>query len=318
MPFHPRRDQPLQFTLPSRLDPTGEQGPTRHQARRGNWVRVGPNLYVPDGVDRENPEQRAVELATRYPRAAISGWGSLWFQAAAFFDGRAPDGATPLPLIIALGPERGCRSSAAVRLTYEPRRYDDADVVAGILVTNPVRALFDEARYASCWREAVVAIDMALAAGVLGLSDITAYAGARRRWRHAGRVLDALPHCSDRSASPSETRLRLMWTVDAGLPAPLVNQDVVDRAGRFVCRADLLDPEAGLVAEYDGADHRSAARHTRDVRREERCREVGLEYVTVTGLDMLDPRAVAARLLAARARAKLAPPARRAWRLKAQ
>lgn len=316
MPFRPRRESPLSFTVPSRLDPTGVQGPTRHQARRGQWVRVGPNLYVPAHVDRERPEQLAVEVGTRYPRAAISGWASLWFHAAAFFDGRGPDGVTRRPLVVALGPGRGCRRSDAVRLTYEPRRYDDVTEVRGVMLTTPVRALFDEARAAPGWREAVVAIDMAVAAGVVTLGDITAYAAARRRWRHAGRLLEVLPHCSPRSESPNETRLRLVWTVDARLPPPLVNQDLVDRAGRFVCRADLLDLEAGVVGEFDGADHRSAERHTRDVRREERCREVGLEYVKVTGLDMLDPGRVAARLLAVRARAKFAPPGRRAWRLK--
>jgi hypothetical protein len=291
-------------------------GPTRHQARRGRWIRVGPNLYVPAEVDRERPEQRAVELAARYPRAAISGWGSLWFQAAAFFDGKGPDGVTPRPLVVALGPERGCRRSEAVRLTYEPRRYDDVAEVQDVMVTTPVRALFDEARRAPGWREAVVAIDMAVAAGVVTLGDITAYAAARRGWRHAGRLLEALPHCSERSESPNETRLRLVWTVDARLPEPVVNHDLVDRDGRFVCRADLLDLEAGVVGEYDGADHRSAERHTSDVRREERCRDLGLEYVKVTGLDMLDTARVAARLLAVRSRAEFAPPERRAWRLK--
>lgn len=315
MPFDPRRDGPLLFTVPSRLDDAGVTGPTRHQARRGYWVRAGPNLYVPADVDRGRPEQRAVELATRYPRAAMSGWGSLWFQGAAYFDGRASDGVTARPLVVALGPGRGCRGSDAVRLSYEPRRFDDVTDVEGVRVTIPVRALFDEVRAAPGWREAVVAIDMAVAAGLVSMAELTSYAGRRRRWRRAGPVLQALGHCSPRAQSPNETRLRLVWTVDACLPAPLVNQDVFDRAGRFVCRADLLDPVAGLVGEFDGAEHRTATRHTRDVAREERCRAAGLEYVKVTGLDMLEPTRVAARILAARSRARFAAPERRAWRL---
>ncbi len=315
MPFSLRRSQPLQFTVPSRIDPSGARGPTRHQARRGRWVKVGPNLYVPADVDRDRPEQRAVELASRYPRAAMSGWGSLWFHGAAFFDGKEPDGVSSRPLVVALGPERGCRRSDAVRLTYEPRRYDDVAIVRDTLVTTPVRALFDEARRASSWREAVVAVDMAVAAGLLTLGDIRAYATARRRWGHAGRLLDALPHCSARAESPNETRLRLVWTVDARLPPPLVNCDVLNLSGDFVCRADLLDPVAGLIGEFDGADHRSAERHTSDVRREERCRELGLEYVKVTGLDMLQPELVAARIRSAQARARFAAPDMRAWRL---
>lgn len=207
MPFHPRRAQPLAFTVPSSLDPAGVRGPTRDEARCGNWARVGPNLYLPAHVERDRPEQRAVELASRWPRAAVSGWGALWFHAAAYFDGKGPDGVMPLPLVVSLGPERGCRVSESVRLSYEPRRYDDVTHVQGVMVTTPVRALFDDARIAPGWREAVVAVDMAVAAGVVTLTDITAYAGARRRWRRAVRVLDVLPRCSPRSASPNETRL---------------------------------------------------------------------------------------------------------------
>ena len=276
---------------------------------------MGPNLYVPSDVDRPCPEQRAVELPARYDGAVVSGWGGLWLAGAAFFDGLAPDGVTQLPLVVALGTGAGRRPTRGVRLSYEPLDETDVVVIEGVRATTPGRALYDEVRSSPGWREAVVAIDMAAAAGVVTPAELAGYAGARRRWRRTRRVLAALPHTSARSMSPNETRLRLVWTVDAGLPPPLVNQDVFDRAGRFVCRADLLDPIAGLVGEYDGAEHRTASRHARDVAREERCRELGLEYVKVTALDMLEPTRVVSRVLASRSRARFDPPARRAWRL---
>lgn len=317
MPFDPRRRTPLVFTPPVRLDPDGVTGPTRHQARRGKWRRVGSGLYVPSEVDPTTPEQRAVELAARYPESAISGWGALWMHGAGFFDGCAPDGRTPLPLAVALGRRRGCRATDAVRLSYEELEPDDAVTVWGVAVTTPARALFDEVRAAASWREAVVAIEMAVAAGVIGLGDLRRYAELHRSWRRSGRVLGPLAHCVVGAESPNETRLRLLWTVDAGLPPPLVNATITDRAGHTICRADLLDPEAGLVAEYDGAEHRAASRHTSDVRREERCRELGLEYVKVTGLDLLEPWRVVTRLRSVRSRARFDPPDRRAWRLRA-
>lgn len=276
---------------------------------------MGPNLYVPSDVDRSRPEQRAVELAARYDGAAVSGWGGLWLAGAAYFDGLAPDGVTQLPLVVALGTGAGRRPSPCVRLSYEPLDAGDIVVIQGVRVTTPYRALYDEVRSSTGWREAVVAMDMAAAAGVVRLTELATYARARRRWRRSRRVLAALPHTSARSMSPNETRLRLVWTVDAGLPSPLVNQDVFDRSGRFVCRADLLDPVAGLVGEYDGAEHRTASRHARDVAREERCRELGLEYVKVTALDMLEPTRVVTRILATRSRARFDPPTGRAWRL---
>lgn len=315
VPFHPRRDLPLELVVPRRIDPTGARGPTRHQARRGQWTRTGPGLYVPAGTDRHRPEQRAVELLARYDGAAVSGWGALWLAGASYFDGLGPDGTTPLPLVIAIGDGSGRRGTQGARLSYEPLDRDDVCTIHDVRSTRPVRALYDELRGAAGWREAVVAVDMATAAGVVSSSELAAYVEVRRSWRRGRRVQAVLPHTSCRSMSPNETRLRLLCTVDAGLPPLLVNQDVYDRAGQFVCRADLLDPVAGLVIEYDGADHRTARRHARDVAREERCRELGLEYVVVTALDLLDPRLVVARILGARARARHLPPDRRPWRL---
>ncbi len=62
------------------------------------------------------------------------------------------------------------------------------------------------------------------------------------RWRRTHRVSWALRHASELSRSPNETRMRLIWVLDARLPAPLVNQDVFDRTGRLIGVADLLRP----------------------------------------------------------------------------
>jgi hypothetical protein len=88
---------------------------------------------------------------------------------------------------------------------------------------------------------------------------------------------------------------------------------VFDRDGRLLGIADLLDLEAGLVGEFDGADHRSAGRHSRDVRREDGLRRVGLEVFRVTGPDLLDRALVVERMLAARRRARWEPGVARDW-----
>jgi hypothetical protein len=44
----------------------------------------------------------------------------------------------------------------------------------------------------------------------------------------------------------------------------LVNRPVFDQHGHHVATPDLLDVEAGVVGEYDGAMHRGRARHARD------------------------------------------------------
>jgi hypothetical protein len=101
--------------------------------------------------------------------------------------------------------------------------------------------------------------------------------------------------------------------LDAGLPPPLVNQSIFDPSGRLLGIADLLDLEAGVVGEFDGADHRGAHRQTKDVGREDRFREHGLEVFHVTGLDLGHTDRVVRRMHAARARALWQPEVERRW-----
>lgn len=126
-------------------------------------------------------------------------------------------------------------------------------------------------------------------------------------------VRAALELASDRSASPPETRLRLVWELDAGLPPPLVNVPVYSRTGQLLGIPDLLDPVAGLVVEYDGDDHRDPHRHSEDVDREARFRGVGLEVTRVTGRDLRRTPELVHRLHTARKRARFDPEDSRAW-----
>ena len=104
-----------------------------------------------------------------------------------------------------------------------------------------------------------------------------------------------------------------VWEEDALLPVPLSNPPVFDLTGGLLGYPDLFDPVAGVVGEYDGEDHRPTIRRRRDVVREERFRDHGLEYFTVVGGDLRDLGLVARRMLSTRARARFLPPAARAW-----
>jgi hypothetical protein len=315
VPFDPVRSAKLSFQVPQRLDATGVTGPTRNQAKRSRWRSAGPGLYLPEDVDPDRPEQRVVTAAARYPGAVVSGWGALWFHGAAYFDGLASDGSTPLPLVLVLPSGNGRRAAAGTRLSYEPCPRDEVTEVEGVRVMRPTRALFDEVRATKGERERVVAVDMAAAARLVAPEHLAAHAASHTRWRRSGVVQPAIALASELSRSPNETRLRLVWRLDAGLPEPLVNQDVFDRAGRFVCTADLFDPVAGLVVEFDGAEHRTRRRHTKDVARQDRCRALGLEYAIITGTDLHDTALVVERLTSTRVRARFADPQQAAWTL---
>ena len=138
------------------------------------------------------------------------------------------------------------------------------------------------------------------------------YVAHRPAWTWVPLVRKALGLAIDTSRSPRETWMRLVWLA-CGYPRPLCNQPVYDRDGRLLGCPDLFDPVAGLVGEYDGADHKERDRHRRDVAREERFRNHGLEYFAVVAGD--SEHVAADRMAYARARSKFLPPESCAWTL---
>lgn len=269
---------------------------------------------MPATVDDDVPEQRILEQSIRLPEGgAVTGWASLRLHGGGFFDGLAPDGRTRLPVPLAVGRRGAIREDSRVKVSREPLHPDDVVTVQGIPCTVVSRAVFDEMRRADGVVEAVVAIDMAVAALLVSVRRVRAYAAPRRRWRRSTLVEKALDLASERSRSPNESRTRLIWEVDAGLPRPLVNQHVWDLRGNLLGIADLLDVEAGLVGEFDGADHRAALMHTNDIGRQERFERHLIEVVRVTGLDVLHPGRVVDRILFHRSRARWLPPRQRRW-----
>ena len=70
---------------------------------------------------------------------------------------------------------------------------------------------------------------------------------------------------------------------------------------------------SGLVAEFDGEDHRGRDRHTKDLAKDEALRGVGLEVTRVSGTDLRDRPLVVRRLRSARSRAGFEPKAVRRW-----
>ncbi|MDN5896643.1 MAG: hypothetical protein L0H93_21805, partial [Nocardioides sp.] len=113
--------------------------------------------------------------------------------------------------------------------------------------------------------------------------------------------------------SGPESGLRLVCEVDAGFPRLEVNCPVRDLTGRLLGIADLLDVDAGLVVEFDGAEHRGITRHNADLKKDEALRQVRMEVTRVSGTDLLNRRMVVQRLLHARARARFEPPQARLW-----
>ena len=126
-----------------------------------------------------------------------------------------------------------------------------------------------------------------------------------RRWcdpgsNHPGvqQARQAIEFADARSASPWESRLRMFYVGEALLPRPEVNVPIFDLDGDLLGIGDLLDPEAGMVTEFDGQDHRLRRRHRADNLREEKLEAANLVVCRVDSLDLRTPRPLAERLQA--------------------
>lgn len=270
---------PTGLVAPVRVDPTGKAGPTRGQARGPRWRCTSPGLFVPAHVAGELPEQHILEQSARLPPGgAVTGWAACRLWRAAFFDGLDRDGVTRLPVPLALGAVAQIRPAAGVVLHRDRLAAGEIAHIAGIPCTRRLRATFDAMRFAPDVREAVVAVDMMAAARQVSIRRMRAYVLDHPGWTGVGQARSALDLATEDSRSPNESRMHLIWRLDAQLPAPLLNQPVWDLSGRLLGIADLLDPVAGVVGEFDGADHRTARRQTRDAGREDHMRRAGLEY----------------------------------------
>lgn len=287
-------------------------GPTRNQLRGKSWRKVTHGLYVPVSADRRRVEQRIAEEAGRLQRdGAVTAWAAIRLHRGGFFDGLKPDGRTEIPVPLALGSAYNLTKSPAIHLFREHLDAADVTNVGRVRVTVECRAVFDEMRRSGDLREAVVAMDMAAAAEIASIRQVREYAAAHPGFRRSALVRSVLDLAAENSRSPMETRMRLVWVLDAGFPQPLCNRAVFDRSGRLLGVPDLLDEEAGVVGEYDGVEHRKRARHRDDVRREEAFRRAGLSYFEIVAGD--GPEVMVDRMTWARKEALWLPESQRRW-----
>lgn len=306
--------RPDGLVRPSRIDTSARTGPTRGLVQGHGFRRTSRGLYVASDVDSSIVEQRILEQGARLRKyGAVTGWACLRWRGAQFFDGTAPGG-TQLPVPLVVGAAK-LRAVPGVLVSQEQLAPSEREWVAGLWCTTTQRALFDEMRRHGQLRQAVVDMDMAAAARLISVDLMRSYVGHRSAWTGVPLVRQALRLATNESRSPQESRMRLTWLLDAGLPAPVCNRPVFDLSGQLLGVPDLFDEEAGLVGEYDGADHRESTRHRSDVARQQRFRDHGLEYFAIVAGDLRDRSAAAQRMLNTRARAKFLPPESRAWTL---
>lgn len=297
---------------PLPCDPSGRAGPTPGQARGPRHRQTSPGRFLPVSVSDDLVEQRIAEQGSRRFRGAVTAWAALRWQGAAYFDGAAYDGSPlPVPLIS----HAKLRPDDRIHVSREQLALADRLLVAGLWCAAPARATYDEVRRRGTLRAAVEAIDMAAAAGLTTVAEVSHYVHTSGPWTGVDLARRAVALAIDTSGSPRETAMRLVWELDAELPRPRCNVPVFSRGGTLLGVPDLVDPVAGVIGEYDGATHLVPTSRRKDILREERFRGHGLECFAVVAGDLVDRPAVVRRMRAARERALFLPEADRAWTL---
>lgn len=291
-----------ELVRPVRVDPSGETGPTERQARGRGWRRSSRGLYVPAGVDGGLVQQRVLEAATAVPDGYITGWATFAWSGARWFDGTDRAG-RPVPVPIVVHEHRRDPQPGYV-ITQERLALRHCRELDGVRGTDPTRSIAFEARYAPDLVSAVVALDMAMETDLVSKVEIAAYAASLNGWTGVPLLREATLYAVENSWSPMESEMRLAWEIELGVRWIACNHPVFDLAGNHVGTPDLLDLDAGVVGEYDGALHLAGKQRSRDIKREGDFRRLGLEYVTMVAGDRRDPSDFLQRTQDARRRAR--------------
>jgi hypothetical protein len=289
VPIRPELPQTL-LARPQRTGTLARAGVTRQDLRGPLWTPVhrGVHVWAPDGTGAaDDPTRRILAVAELMPAgAAIGGWAALHLLGVKDIDGRTGPGARVLlPIAVCLGPTGRMRRRTGIDIDRSTLLDEDRTVANGVTVTTAVRSCLDIMRWSGV-EEGMVAGDAAARFGVTCGEEIRAFVARHPGMRGIPAARLAASLVDDRAESCPESRLRYVWIVEAGLPVPEVNCELVDMEGYLLGRPDLLDVEAALVGEYDGADHRDLVRQTSDNVREESFERRNLVVVRATAIDL--------------------------------
>ncbi|WP_231123563.1 hypothetical protein [Nocardioides sambongensis] len=297
---------------PVRIDPTGRAGPRRGEARGRRWRTTSPRRVVPAEVDAGNAHQRIAERVAAMPAGcAATGWAALHWQGERWFNG-IDAGGEPLAVPIATGDQVGLRQRDGLELLHGWLFDDDVIAVDGLPITRPERSVFNAVTRAPWFELGLQVAAMACAADLVSLRELARYTARLGSRQHIRRMRMTVELADENLWSPMEATMLLRW-IERGHPRPLANRPVFDRDGRHLLTPDLLDPAAGVVGQYDGTVHDLREVRRRDLAKEETCRELGLQVVTMISTDLRDEQAFGRRLDAAYRRAGEVRGRRRAW-----
>ena len=257
---------------PFSLDEARAVGISLSALRGKSWQRLGYRLYRWSNAGEDT--WSVIEAYRRdLPKSAVfANRTAAWMHRLDIEPGN--------PFHVAVPPQVRLNSRAG--LEVRRAQFADGEVVTirSVRATSLNRTLLDLCCRSSA-PEALVALDMALRAGVTDRRLLIDYAAQVQR--SGAARLRKLAAIAAPAESPMETRLRWLL-IQGGLPIPEAQSDMYDAGGHFVGRADLLYPSAHLVIEFDGGNHR--ARLVADDRRQNSIVDAGYRILRFTSADV--------------------------------
>jgi hypothetical protein len=241
-----RANIPEEFKIrPFTLQEARDVGLTSRALEGKKWKRIGAELYRWSELQEDHWLTLSAWRRALPPETVFAGASAAWLY------GLDLEPTNPVEVVVPLS--SGIRSRVGLKVRRSEIPPSELATVRGLRVTSVPLTL---ARLCQRWPpvEGLVAIDMALGLGLTNPAALDQYAD-RAKGQHGARRMRKLVPLAAPAESPMETRLRWLL-IHAGLPQPLVQTILRDRAGQFAGRADLYYPEARLVVEFDGGNHR--------------------------------------------------------------
>jgi len=226
-------------------------------ANDGRIRRVARGLYV-DARRRDSRELRLEAVRLVAPDHAVAcNETAAWLYGIDAFKPSEQHLLVP-SFVVRHGTSRIRRPE--VRCRQADLALDDVDRVGGVWVTTPERTAMDLLR--SLYRPyALSAADAMVGAQLLRDEDLIQRAFELKGYRGIVQARELSLLVDGQSASPGESWMRLRL-LDAGLPRPVCQFEVVDRFGRrrFL---DSAYPEVKVGVEFDGREFHTDA-HDRE------------------------------------------------------
>jgi very-short-patch-repair endonuclease len=253
---------PAQLKLgPFTVDEARAAGLTASSLRGKSWRRLGRALYCWQEI-AVDPWKHLWALQHLLRVAIFAGRTAAWMHGVQHID--------PFdPIEVIVPPNSGLRTRRGLHVRRIKLGLTDVVEVRHIRATKLDRTLADLCPRLS-GAEALALLDSVLQ---LKLIDVSTLARSR------SADVRMLAPLAEPAESPMETRLRWLL-LQAGLPRPQVQAPIPEARAR----ADLYYPQARLVIEFDGGNHRD--RMVEDNRRQNLLTNAGYKVLRFTASDI--------------------------------